>query len=166
MFKGDFMKKTILIASVLALLTTGCSDKTKSATSKFIKVIPSSSDINGSKDAIVKNLSSKNYKLITSYNHEKDALALKQMLYPTLTIEINNPKISTKLISCNPSIAQDLPIRVALYNKINGETYISYTDPEYWSLKHNIKDATCINLVIAIKQDLQEAVDSITKKSK
>ena len=166
MFKGDFMKKTILIASVLALFITGCSDKTKSATSKFIKVFPSNRDLNGSKDAIVKNLSSKNYKLITSYNHEKDALALKQMLYPTATIELNNPKISTKLISCNPTIALDLPIRIAIYNDIKGNTYISYTDPEYWSLKHNIKDATCINLVLAIKQDLQEAVNYITKKSK
>jgi len=159
------MKKFTLILA-MALLFVGCSDKTKNATSKFIKVYESSTNIENSKKAIAENLSKKNYKLISQYDHEKDAIALKQMLYPTLTIELNNPKISTKLISCNPTMAQDLPIRVALYNNIKGQTFISYTDPEYWSLKHNIKDATCINLVLAIKVDLQEAIDNIIKKDK
>ena len=159
------MKKIIYLLAML-LFVVGCSDKTKNATSKFIKVYQSSKNIENSQKAIVDNLSKKNYKLVTTYNHEKDALALKQMLYPTITIELNNPKISTKLISCNPTIAQDLPIRIALYNDIKGKTYISYTDPEYWSLKHNVKDATCINLLLATKIDLQEAVDNLILKGK
>jgi len=159
------MKKTILFLAA-AIFMAGCSDKTKTATSKFIKLYESNTNIENTKKAIVENLSKKNYKLTNEYNHEKDAIALKKMLYPTLTIELNNPKISTKLISCNPTMAQDLPIRVALFNKINGQTYISYTDPEYWSLKHNIKDATCLNLVLVIKQDLREAVETLEKKSK
>ena len=158
--------KRVIFALVASILVVGCADKTKNATSKFIKVYSSSKNIEESKKAIVDNLSKKNYKLVTTYNHEKDALALKQMLYPTITIELNNPKISTKLISCNPTIAQDLPIRVALYNDIRGKTYISYTDPEYWSLKHNVKDATCINLILATKVDLQEAVDNLIIKGK
>jgi uncharacterized protein (DUF302 family) len=157
------MKKVIFFVAI-SLFVVGCAEKTKNATSKFIKVYQSSKNIENSQKAIVDNLSKKNYKYISSYNHEKDAILLKQMLYPTITLEINNPKISTKLISCNPSIAQDLPIRIALYNDIKGKTYISYTDPEYWSLKHNVKDATCINLLLVIKQDLKDAVDSIIIK--
>jgi len=159
------MKKVIFFGAIL-LFVVGCAEKTKNATSKFIKVYQSSKNIENSQKAIVDNLSKKNYKLVTTYNHEKDALALKQMLYSTITIELNNPKISTKLISCNPTIAQDLPIRIALYNDIKGKTYISYTDPEYWSLKHNVKDATCINLLLATKIDLQEAVDNLILKGK
>ena len=159
------MKKIIYLLTI-SLFVVGCSDKTKNATSKFIKVYQSSKNIENSQKVIVDNLSKKNYKYIDTYNHEKDALALKQMLYPTVTLELNNPKISTKLISCNPSIAQDLPIRIALYNDIKGKTYISYTDPEYWSLKHNVKDATCINLLLVTKRDLQEAVDTLVVKGK
>jgi uncharacterized protein (DUF302 family) len=165
MYRAKGMKK-IIFALVATLVLAGCADKTRNATSKFIKVYESNTNISNTKKAIVENLSKKNYKLTYEYNHEKDAIALKKMLYPTLTIELNNPKISTKLISCNPTMAQDLPIRVALFNKINGQTYISYTDPEYWSLKHNITDATCLNLVLVIKEDLREAVESLEKKSK
>jgi uncharacterized protein (DUF302 family) len=157
------MKKFITIL-FLSLIFAGCSNSTKSATSKFIKDEYSLYNLQQTVDILQKELKSKNYYLITSFNHEKEALKLKEMLYPTLTVEFNNPKISTKLISCNPTIAQDLPIRVAIYNEINGKTHISYTDPEYWSLKHNVRDKECINLLFLIKNDLQEAVLKATKK--
>jgi uncharacterized protein (DUF302 family) len=165
MYKGNFMKKLTLFVAMFFIFA-GCSQQTKKATSKFIKLYQSNKNITKTQEVIVDNLSKKNYKFINSYNHEKDALKLKQMLYPTLTIELNNPKISTKLISCNPTIAQELPIRIALYNDIKGKTFISFTDPEYWSLKHNIKDSTCINLVLVVKRDLLEAVDSLIIKDK
>ena len=88
------------------------------------------------------------------------------MLYPNITLEFSNNKIETKLISCNPSMALELPIRVAVYNELNGKTHVAYTDPEYWSLKHNVKDSKCIQLLILIKQDLAEAVEQVTIKEK
>jgi len=156
------MKKLLILSALFLII--GCSDKTKNATSKFIKIYDSKFKVKKSLEIIKNDLKSKNYNLTTTYNHEEDALKLKQMLYPTLTVEFNNPKISTKLISCNPTIAQDLPVRIAIYNDIKGKTYISYTDPEYWSLKHNIKDKECINLLFLIKSDLKEAVNKVIKK--
>jgi len=158
------MKKLIFLGVAMALL--GCSNKSNHSTSKFVIDYTSKTNIQETTKHIVNSLKDKNYKLITTYNHEKDALALKKMLYPTVTLVINNPKISTKLLTCNPTMAQDLPLRIAIYNTIKGKTYISYTDPEYWSIKHNIKDAECINLIVAIKQDLAIAVDGITVEEK
>ena len=63
-------------------------------------------------------------------------------------------------------MAMEMPIRVAVYNELNGTTHLSYTNPEYWSLKHNIKDAECINLVLLVARDFDEAVDSIKKDKK
>jgi len=158
------MKKLALSLLMGAIVISGCSDKTKNAKSKFIKDTTSVYKIDKSIEVISKSLAEKNYKLISTFDHEKEALKLKQMLYPNKTLEFSNNKIESKLLACNPSMSLELPIRVSVYNELNGQTHIAYTDPEYWSLKHNIKDNECIKLVILIKQDLAEAVEQITPK--
>ena len=166
MYKGLNLKRVILTLLTGALLLSGCADKTRNAHTKFIKQNASIYKIDKTIEIISKNLANKNYKLISTFDHEKEALKLKKMLYPTKTIEFSNNKIETKLISCNPSMSLELPIRVAVYNELNGQTKIAYTDPEYWSLKHNIHDSDCLKLVILIKQDLAEAVERIEPKEK
>ena len=166
MYKGLILKKVALGLVCVALLVSGCSDKTKNAKTKFIKQSASKYKIDKSVEIISKSLEQKNYKLISSFDHEKEAIKLKQMLYPTKTLEFSNNKIETKLIACNPSMSLELPVRVAVYNELNGQTHIAYTDPEYWSLKHNIKDSECIKLIFLIKEDLAEAVEQITPKEK
>ena len=160
------MKKTALSLLTVALLISGCSDKTKNAKTKFIKQSASKYKIEKSIDIVSKSLEQKNYKLISTFDHEKEAIKLKQMLYPTKTLEFSNNKIESKLIACNPSMSLELPVRIAVYNELNGQTHIAYTDPEYWSLKHNIKDSECIKLVILIKQDLAEALEQVEIKEK
>ena len=160
------MKKLLTILAIGAIFLSGCSDKTKSAKSKFIKDAVSQYKIDKTIELIQNTLKSKNYKLISVYDHEKEAIKLKEMLYPAKTIELENSKISTTLIQCNPSMALELPIRVAVYNELNGKTHISFTDPEYWSLKHNIKDKKCISLILLLKQDLLEIYDKVAVKEK
>ncbi len=157
------MKKTILAALAAVLMVSGCSEKTKHAKSKFVKDEISRYDNNKTIEIILNALKPKNYRFVASFDHEKEALNLKKMLYPTKTVEIINSKISTKLISCNPSIALEFPLKITIYNEINGKTHVAYTDPEYWSLKHNVKEQECINLLILTKQDLQEAVSKVAK---
>ncbi len=153
---------TALVAT--ALLFVGCSEKTKSATSKFIKDTLSQYKIEESKKLIVEEFKKRNYQLISIYKHEENAKKLKVMLYPTYTIAVNNPKISTTLLQCNPTMSVDLPLRVGLYNEINGKTHFTFTDPEYWSLKHNVKDAKCLNLLLLVKRDLNDIADILTKQ--
>jgi len=152
----------LLILFAYTILIKGCAE-TKGS---FIK--DRVSDYNSSETAkrFVSALSSKNYHLISQIDQESIAKGVDIFIYPTLTLEINNPKISSKLIKCNPSMAMEMPIRVAVYNELNGTTHLSYTNPEYWSLKHNIKDAECINLVLLIARDFDEAVDSIKRNQK
>ena len=153
-----------LIASIL--LIGGCANKTKHTKSKFIKDFVSKYDANKTIEVIKDNLSKKNYQLISIYNHTKDAINLKQMLYPTYTIAFNNPKISTTLLQCSPTMSVDLPLNIGVYNEINGKTHIIFTDSEYWSLKHNVSDKKCLKLLILIKQDLLDLADKIKVESK
>ena len=152
-----------LFLLITLLIFSACADKTAKAQSKFISSGQSKYDVNSSIDKIAASLKSKNYSVVSVFDHESQALKLKQMLYPTQTLNIYNPKIATKMISCNPSISLEFPLRISLYSKIDGSTYFAYTDPEYWSLKHNVKDKECLNLLILIKRDLQDATELITK---
>lgn len=149
------MKKLIFLIAI-ATIFNSCAQKTQNATSKFIKDYQINYKVDDAIEIISKTLKDKNYQISSIFDHEKNALKLKEMLYPTKTINIYNPKIATKLIQCNPSMALEMPIRIALYNKIDGKTHITYTDPEYWSLKHNIKDSECLKLLIVIKNDLYD----------
>lgn len=152
----------LLLLFAYTILINGCGE----AKGSFIK--DRVSDYNNSETAkrFVSALTPKNYHLIAKINQESIAKGVDIFIYPTLTLEINNPKISSKLIKCNPSMAMEMPIRVAVYNELNGTTHLSYTNPEYWSLKHNIKDAECINLVLLVARDFDEAVDSIKRDKK
>ncbi len=153
---------TTLASFLLFLvLLNGCGG-TKSR-SAFLKEHNSDYNISESARRITKALAPNNYHLLRIIDHEKRANSLKLYLKPTLTLEIDNPKISAKLLSCNPSLAVDLPIRIGLYNELNGSTHLVYTNPEYWSLKHNIKDKVCIELINLIARDLDAATDAIKK---
>jgi len=153
--------KTVLIVISLILFLSGC----KNGGDGFLKSYKS--DYNATKTAklITKALEPKNYHLLRVINYEKEAREIDFYLRPTLTLEIDNPKITSKLLECNPTLTTDLPIRIGIYTKLDGSTYLVYTNPEYWSLKHNIKDKVCIELINLIARDFDEAKDVI-KQSK
>ncbi len=146
-----------------ATIFSGCSKGEDRGS--FLKEHTSDYNITQTAKLITQALKPKNYHLLKIIDHEKEASKIKVYLKPTITIEIDNPKITTKLLDCNPTMAVDLPLRIGIYNELNGTTHLVYTNPEYWSLKHNIKDKTCINLINMIARDLDIASDSI-KKSK
>jgi len=160
------VKKSILALIVALIAVNGCADKTRHAKSKFVKVYDSKYKIEKTIEVIKESLKSKNYTFISSFDHVKDATKLKEMLYPNYTLSFNNPKITTKLLQCSPTLSMDLPIRIGVYNELNGSTHIAFTDSEYWSLKHNVTDSKCLQLLILIKQDMQDMADKIKKDNK
>ena len=159
------MKKSILALIVALISVNGCANKTKHAKSKFVKDYISRYKVDKTIDIIKTNMAKKNYTFVGNFDHVKDATKLKEMLYPNYTLSFNNPKITTKLLQCSPTLSMDLPIRVGVYNEINGSTHVSFTDSEYWSLKHNVTDSKCLQLLILIKQDMQDMADAIKKES-
>ena len=158
------MRYYFFLPVLILLFLGGCADKTAKAQSKFIKIAPSVYSVDKSIAIVASALKSKNYHVTSIFNHEKEALALKQMLYPTKTLNLYNSKIATKMIRCKASTSLEFPLRIAFYSKIDGKVYFAYTDPEYWSLKHNIKDSECLKLLILIKSDIAQATSALAKK--
>jgi uncharacterized protein (DUF302 family) len=159
------MKRASALITVLFALfaISGCSGaKSRGA---FLKEHTSDYNITETARRITQALAPMNYHLLRTLDHEERAKAVKMYLKPTLTLELDNPKISAKLLDCNPTMAVDLPLRIGLYNELNGTTHLVYTNPEYWSLKHNIKDKNCIELINLLARDLDSASDAIKKNA-
>ncbi|HHO41767.1 MAG TPA: DUF302 domain-containing protein, partial [Epsilonproteobacteria bacterium] len=77
-------------------------------------------------------------------DHAKNAKDVNQTLKPNTVILFDNLQMATHLIECNPSMGLDLPLRLNISRNYQGQVFIQYTNPEYWSLKHNIKDKECL----------------------
>jgi len=158
------MKNSPLWVSLVVLVTfmAGC---TKTGESDFIKKTPSDYNTSETISRFTKALAPKEYTVLHILNHTPAATKEKMYLKPTYSVDLGNPMIDSKLLDCNPTLAVDLPLRIGVYRQLSGKVTLVYTNPEYWSLKHNIKDANCLQLVKIMARDLDAATESLLKKS-
>ena len=85
-------------------------------------------------------------------------------LKPANVVVFGNAKMGTVLMNCNPSMGLDLPLRMLVATNYEGKTSIIYTNPEYWSLKHNIKDKNCLNILNKAKIAMKTLAEETAKK--
>jgi uncharacterized protein (DUF302 family) len=151
---------TIAIA-LLGMWLSGCS--TKAGQTKFIRQIASEYNTTETVRRFAQALAPKKYAPVRTFDHTPLAAEQKMYLKPTLSFELSNPIIDSKLLDCNPTLATDLPIRLGVFRELSGQVTLVYTNPEYWSLKHNIKDKNCLELVKIMALDMDEAAQTIAK---
>ena len=109
------------------------------------------SDLNGSVAQNVLKLEGiiKKSGLVHFYNidHKKNAKDINMTLRDTTVVVFGNPYMATRLMKCNQTMGIDLPLKMLIYETFEGDTKMSYTNPEYFSSKHNIKDKKCLNII-------------------
>ena len=135
--------KNLYILFVASILLMSCN----SGKGSFIHTV----DLNGSVAQNVLKLESiiKKSGLVhfNNLDHTKNAKDINMTLRDTTLVIFGNPYMGTKLMKCNQSMGIDLPLKMLIYETFDGETKMSYTNPEYYSSKHNIKDAKCLNII-------------------
>ncbi|MBT8348737.1 MAG: DUF302 domain-containing protein [Sulfurovum sp.] len=150
------MKKLLLIGLVgFALL--GCDSKKGT----FLKTVESENDHTASVAKLEKLIVSQGLTHFNTIDHRANAQNVKMNLKPETVVVFGNPKMGTVLMNCNPSMGLDLPLRILFTTNYEGKTTITYTNPEYWSLKHNIKDKNCLNILNKAKI----ALDTLAKEA-
>jgi len=152
--------KRYLWVSALLLLFSGCGDSTHNS---LMITLKSHYPIQETIQRFGKAMQQKGYRITKTTDHTARAKKEAIYLHPTFSVTLDKPKVFSALLTCNPSLAIDLPIRVAAYSELGGTVKFSYTQPEYWSLKHNIKDKNCIAIVLEIARDFDEAVETLKK---
>ncbi|QOR62804.1 DUF302 domain-containing protein [Sulfurovum sp. ST-21] len=153
------MKKW-LILGLLALIFTGCENK-KGA---FLETVESQNDVPASVNKLLGVLEQKKLIHFATIDHAKNAKEAGMRLKPETVVVFGNPKAGTQLMECNPSIGLDLPLRMLFTTDYEGKTTITYTNPEYWTLKHNIKDKKCLGIIKKIHITLQTLAEEAAKK--
>jgi len=154
------MKKSLLISTLLLMLFSACN--TKQSNSLMI-TLESAYTLDKTVTLFTQAIEKRGYRVTAVTDHTARAKKENIYLHPTLALTLDNPKVFSALLTCNPSLAIDLPIRVALYSQLGGTVKLSYTQPEYWSLKHNVKDKNCIAVILEMTRDFNEAVEVLKR---
>jgi uncharacterized protein (DUF302 family) len=155
------MKKSIIYTAIVTLLMTGCSQEKKAS---FIETIPSQNSVEKTTQKLIDEIKKEGLVYYETFDHSAKAKGVNLRLPAKRVIMFGNPNFATTLMKCNASMGLDLPLRILVSSTYEGEVTMSYTNPEYWSLKHNIKDQTCLRILNKASFALENLVDEASKK--
>lgn len=151
----------LLLLGLFGFLLLGCSGQKKGT---FLKTYPSQNTHQQTVDKLKKIIAKKELMLFEVIDHKANAEAVKMNLKPETVVVFGNPKMGTVLMNCDSSIAIDLPLRILVSTDYQGLTSLTFTNPEYWSLKHNVKDKNCLNILNKAKMALENLAEEAGKK--
>lgn len=144
----------------LSLLFLGCDSKKGT----FLETVTSQNSQEVSVAKLKKLIEEEKLTLFETIDHKANAAAVQMDLKPETVVVFGNPKMGTVLMNCNPSMGLDLPLRILVSTDYEGITTFTYTNPEYWSLKHNIKDKNCLNIINKAAIALADLTEKASKK--
>ena len=99
----------------------------------------SSYNVSDTADRFEKVLKTKGMTIFSRINHSEGASKIGKELRPTELIIFGNPKVGTPLMQCAQTVAIDLPQKALFWEDENGQTWLSYNNPEYLVTRHHIK---------------------------
>ncbi|WP_351075008.1 DUF302 domain-containing protein [Shewanella sp. CAL98-MNA-CIBAN-0140] len=104
----------------------------------------------------------KGFTVFSRIDHQKNAAAVNLALKPTEVIIFGNPNIGTQLMQCNQLVAIDLPQKVLISEDADNKVWLSYNNPKYIKLRHNI--AGCDKVINKISAALNTLSIAATSK--
>jgi uncharacterized protein (DUF302 family) len=153
------MRNFILIGLV-GLVLVGCDGKKGT----FLNTVESQNDHATTVAKFINLIETEGLTYYSTIDHQANAKNVNMNLKPETVVIFGNPKMGTVLMNCNASMGLDLPLRMLFSTDYEGITTITYTNPEYWSLKHNIKDKNCLDILNKAKMALQSLAEEAGKK--
>ncbi len=94
--------------------------------------------------------------------HSKGANKVGIKLRDTELIIFGNPKVGSPLMTCQQSVAIDLPQKALIWEDEKSTVWISYNDPRYLEKRHNITG--CEDVISKIEKALAAIIKSASTK--
>ena len=126
------MRITIFTALSMLLMTTPVA-----AIDGMINV-PSAFGVEETADRLEIILNEKGMTIFNRISHSEGASNVGIELRETELIIFGNPKVGSPLMQCKQSVAIDLPQKALIWRDEDSQVWISYNDPEYLKVRHNI----------------------------
>lgn len=152
--------RNLLLIGLISFVLVGCD--TKKGT--FLNTVESENDLPTAVAKLERLIKEQNLTHFSTIDHKENARKVEMNLKPETVVIFGNPRMGTVLMNCNPTMGLDLPLRMLFTTDYEGRTTITYTNPEYWSLKHNIKDKNCLNILNKAKMALEALAQEAAKK--
>jgi uncharacterized protein (DUF302 family) len=76
----------------------------------------------------------------------RDAAAAGLSMPASRLLVFGNPRAGTPLLQQAPTLALDLPLKVAVWQDVSGQTWVGYNTPEYLVSRHQVPEALLSNI--------------------
>jgi uncharacterized protein (DUF302 family) len=113
-----------------------------------IITIPSNHSVEETIEKLKAILQSKGITLFALIDHSREAARAGMEMRPTKLLIFGNPKGGTPVMLAAPSSAIDLPLKILIWEDVQGKVWVTYNGPMYLQERHNIPTELLPNLSV------------------
>jgi uncharacterized protein (DUF302 family) len=103
-----------------------------------LTTIPSSYGPKDTMDRLEAEVRTKGMTVFARIDHAAGATAAGLSLRPTEVLIFGNAKAGTPLMQSVQTVAIDLPLKALVWQDASGDTWLSYNDPAWLALRHEL----------------------------
>ena len=86
--------------------------------------------------------------LFALVDHSGEAQKVGMKMPPTKLLIFGNPKAGTPLMLAAPSVAIDLPLKILVWEDVQGKVWVSYNSPGYLQERHRLPPELLQNIAV------------------
>lgn len=109
---------------------------------------PSNYSVEQTVDRLKNILQSKGVTLFALVDHSGEAEKVGMEMRPTKLLIFGSPKAGTPLMLAAPSIAIDLPLKILVWEDVQGKVWVSYNSPDYLKERHDLPQELLQNIAV------------------
>lgn len=110
--------------------------------------VPSNHSVDETVDRIKNILQIKGISLFALIDHSGEAEKVGMEMRPTKLLIFGSPKAGTPLMLAAPSIAIDLPLKILVWEDLQGKVWVSYNSTEYLAHRHDLPHDLVQNIAV------------------
>lgn len=99
-------------------------------------------------DKLTNILRSKGVTVFAVVDHSGEAAKVGLKMPSTKLVIFGSPKAGTPLMLAAPSIAIDLPLKILVWEDVQGKVWVSYNTPEYLKARHALPQDLLPNIAV------------------
>ncbi len=125
--------KKVIVSLVLVLLYAF-----PSMAANGVISVQSDFDVEETADRLENILKEKGMTVFNRIDHSEGASSVGIDLRDTVLLIFGNPKVGSPLMKCQQVAALDLPQKALIWKDAEDAVYVSYNDPKYVQMRHNV----------------------------
>jgi uncharacterized protein (DUF302 family) len=86
--------------------------------------------------------------LFALVDHSGEAEKVGMKMRPTKLLIFGNPKAGTPVMLAAPSSAIDLPLKILIWEDVQGKVWVTYNSPTYLQERHSLPPELLQNIVV------------------